>query len=253
MSEEAMTHVTEPCPHGPSRVWPGYVRSSRAIPNACVAFALLGIFSALGGCDRAEDGNELRKINGTVHVVAGQVPSVAETVNGGIDIDDNAAVTVANTVNGTINLGAHATADTLNTVNGSITIGAGAHAAKHVESVNGALILRDGAEVLGSIANVNGKIELTAAHVAGGIKTVNGNIAIYGPSRVEGGILVKRVSGIISFGNNVPRIEIGPGATVQGDLRFEREVKLYVSDKATIGPVTGATPIPFTGDTPPAN
>jgi hypothetical protein len=34
-------------------------------------------------------------------------------------------------------------------------------------------------------------------------------------------------------------------------LRFERTVKLYVSDKATIGTVTGATPIPFAGDTPP--
>ena len=33
---------------------------------------------------------------------------------------------------------------------------------------------------------------------------------------------------------------------------FEREVKLYVSDRASIGPVTGATPIAFTGDTAPA-
>jgi hypothetical protein len=263
-----MTHVTEPGRHrsgrlGPDHVRPDHVRPghvrlsrgrlSRARPNACIAFALVGVFSVLGGCDRGDDGNELQKINGSVHVVAGKVPSAAETVNGGIDIDDNAAVTVAHTVNGTINLGAHATADTLNTVNGNITIGAGAHAAKQAESVNGGLILRDGAEVLGTVANVNGKIELTAAHVGGGIKTVNGNITIYGASRVEGGILVKRTNGIINFGNNVPRIEIGPGATVQGDLRFEREVKLYVSDKATIGPVTGATPIVFTGDTPPAN
>jgi hypothetical protein len=41
------------------------------------------------------------------------------------------------------------------------------------------------------------------------------------------------------------------GATVQGDLRFERTVQLFVSDKATIGTVTGAKPIPFTGDAPP--
>ena len=47
-------------------------------------------------------------------------------------------------------------------------------------------------------------------------------------------------------------IEIGPGASVQGPLRFEGGVKRYVSDRATIGPVTGATPIPFSGDTPPA-
>jgi hypothetical protein len=212
---------------------------------------LVGILTLLAGCNKADDGNGLQKINGSVHVLAGKVPSVAETVNGGIDIDDNAAVTVANTVNGGIHLGAHATADTLNTVNGSITVGAGARVAKQVESVNGGLALRDGAEVVGGVSNVNGKIELAAAHVAGGIKTVNGNIAIYGASHVEGGILVEKTNELIHFGS-VPRIEIGPGATVQGDLRFEREVKLYVSDKATIGPVSGATPMSFSGNTAPA-
>jgi hypothetical protein len=44
---------------------------------------------------------------------------------------------------------------------------------------------------------------------------------------------------------------IGPGAVVQGELKFERKVKLYVSDKATIGTVTGATPEMFSGETPP--
>jgi hypothetical protein len=44
---------------------------------------------------------------------------------------------------------------------------------------------------------------------------------------------------------------IGPGAAVKGTLRFKREVKLYVSDRATIGPVEGATAIKFTGDRPP--
>lgn len=82
---------------------------------------------------------------------------------------------------------------------------------------------------------------------------MNGSISIFGPSHVEGGIVVEKITGqVIHFGNDVPRIEIGPGASVQGPLRFEREVKLYVSDRATIGPVTGATPIPFSGDTPPA-
>jgi hypothetical protein len=34
-------------------------------------------------------------------------------------------------------------------------------------------------------------------------------------------------------------------------MRFERKVRLFVSDKATVGTVTGATPVPFTGDRPP--
>ena len=218
-----------------------------------VALALAGLV-AVAGCSESDNGNASQKVNGSVHIAAGTAPGVAETVNGGVTIDDNATVTLANTVNGSIKLGAHAAADTVNTVNGNITIGPGAHVAKDVQSVNGAVRLRDGADVLGGVGNVNGKIELNAAHVAGGIKTVNGSIAIYGASQVDGGILVeKTATQIIHFGNDVPRIEIGPGATVKGDLRFEREVKLYVSNRAAIGPVTGATPITFTGDTAPAD
>jgi hypothetical protein len=82
--------------------------------------------------------------------------------------------------------------------------------------------------------------------------TINGGMDIGGASHVEGGILVEKPSGeLIQMSHDVPRIVIGPGATVQGDLRFERTVQLYVSDKATIGAVTGATPIPFSGDAPP--
>jgi hypothetical protein len=222
------------------------------VTNSRFALALTGVLIVLAGCDGPGTGNELKKINGSVHVAAGTAPAAAETVNGEIHIDDNAAVTAANTVNGGIQLGSRATASTLNTVNGGITLGSNAHVAKNATSVNGSVTLHDGADVLGSVSNVNGKIELTAAHVAGGIKTVAGDIAIHGPSHVEGGILIEKNTQLIRFGSSVPRVEIGPGATVQGELRFEREVKLYVSDKATIGPVTGATPIPFTGDTAPA-
>jgi len=95
-------------------------------------------------------------------------------------------------------------------------------------------------------------ITVTAAHVGGGIKTVNGSMNITGASHVEGGILVEKSSGeLMQIFHDVPRIVIGPGATVQGELRFERKVQLYVSDKATIGTVTGATPIAFSGETPP--
>ena len=220
--------------------------------NRKFALALTGVLIVLAGCDGPDTGNQLKKINGSVHVAAGTAPQAAGTVNGDIHIDDNAAVTEANTVNGGIQLGSNATASTLNTVNGSITVGSNSHVAKDAASVNGSVTLRDGADVLGSVSNVNGKIDLTAAHVAGGIKTVAGDIAIHGPSHVEGGILVEKSTQLIHFGSGLPRVEIGPGATVQGELRFEREVKLYVSDRATIGPVTGATPIPFTGDTAPA-
>jgi hypothetical protein len=214
-----------------------------------LSLVLFAFLATVSGC--GEGGDESNKVNGSVHITAGKAAGIAETVNGGIEIDPNAVVTTAKTVNGGIDLGAHATADSLTTVNGSITLNEGARVAQGVESVNGSLILRTGADVAGSLENVNGKIELVDAHAGGGIKTVNGSISITGNSRVERGIQVQKPSGEwFHFGNEVPRIVIGPGATVLGELRFEREVKLYVSNRATIGPVVGATAIEFSGNAP---
>ncbi len=204
---------------------------------------------ALPACDNS-DGPI--KVNGSVHIAAGTPAAAATTVNGSIQIDDNAAVTSATTVNGNVHLGEHATAKSLESVNGSITLRSGAHLSGDASSVNGELTMDDGAEILGSLSNVNGKITIASAHVGAGIKTVNGGISITGASHVEGGIVVERPgTQLIQITHDVPRIVIGPGAIVQGELRFERTVQLYVSDKATIGKVTGATPVPFTGDSPP--
>jgi hypothetical protein len=219
------------------------------VPGLLAAMTMMAALSACGG---SYDGDGATKINGSIEVPAGKPPGAVATVNGSIHIDDNAAVTSATTVNGGVRLGDHAAAASLSSVNGSITLGSGAHVSGGASSVNGALTLNDGADITGELSNVNGKITLAAAHVGGGIKTINGGMDIGGASRVEGGILVEKPSGeLIQMFHDVPRIVIGPGATVRGDLRFERAVQLYVSDKATIGAVTGATPIPFSGDAPP--
>jgi DUF4097 and DUF4098 domain-containing protein YvlB len=211
--------------------------------------AVAAIF-ALSGCDISVDGDGSTKVNGSVHIPAGKAADDARTVNGSIHIDDNAAVTSATTVNGSVRLGAHATATSAKTVNGAISLGQDARVSGSVGTVNGDLTLASGAEVSGSLTNVNGKIALNSAHVVDGIKTVNGDISITGTSHVEGGLLVEKPNGIL-FNSEPPVIVIGPGAVVQGDMRFERKVKLYVSDKATIGTVTGATPVAFSGDNPP--
>lgn len=226
--------------------------ANRACPIDLVALcAALALLAMLPGCSISDDSDSSTKVNGSIHVAAGKPVESVATVNGAITVDDNAAVANAATVNGSVHLGSHAKAESLHSVNGAIGLGAGAQVSGNASSVNGELTLGDGADVHGSFSNVNGKISLTSAHVAGGIKTVNGDISITGASRVEGGILVQKPSGQIAD-HDVPEIVIGPGATVQGELRFERTVKLYVSDKATIGTVVGATPIPFSGDNPPS-
>jgi hypothetical protein len=230
----------------------GFHRGCGLLPGRGYVFAgAAALMLVISGCDT--DSDDSSKINGSIHVPAGKPASDVHTVNGSIHIEDNAAVISAATVNGSIHMGAHATATSLTTVNGSVSLGEGAKVSGGADSVNGDLKLADGAEILGHLANVNGKISLTAAHVGGGIKTVNGNLSILGASHVEGGILVEKTSGGLLFNSDDPLIIIGPGATVQGDLRFERKVRLYVSDKATIGAVIGATPVSFTGDSPPVD
>jgi hypothetical protein len=207
--------------------------------------------SAAGNTDVEASDGDTHSVNGSIHVPDGAKRGELTTVNGTIRVGDDATVSGAHTVNGDIRVGAHATTDSLHTVNGSITLGAGARVNAALTTVNGSLALHDDAQVAGVVKSVNGNIALTAAHVAGGLETVNGNITLRGTSHIDGGILVRKPEyGLFHWETSGPRIVIGPGASVAGSLRFERPVRLYVSDRATIGPVTGATPIRFSGDEP---
>jgi len=189
-------------------------------------------------------------VNGSIFVPAGLHSGTLDTVNGSIRIGDNAVVSTAATVNGGISMGAHSSATSLSTVNGEVALADGARVEKGITTVNGSLVLKNGTEVGGRLQNVNGHIMLTGARVGGGLQTVGGDIDVTGGSHVEGGILVEKSHSWFTLNPRTPRIVIGPGAVVQGDLRFEREVALYVSDQATIGPVTGAKVVRFSGDKP---
>jgi DUF4097 and DUF4098 domain-containing protein YvlB len=238
-----------------------------------IVFVLVAVLGALAGCVNADDsqskGGEkaahakpsdeetTHSVNDSIRVSADRKKEDASTVNGSIQVDANATVAAAETVNGKIELGEHATADELHTVNGSITLDSGANVAHGISAVNGKLTLHSGAEVGGGLSNVNGKILLEAAHVGGLIKTVTGDMDIGSNSHVDGGLLVEKQSTDVFWffhwgSNDTPKIVIGSGAVVQGNLRFEREVHLFVNDTATIGQVSGATPIRFSGDKPPA-
>jgi predicted acyltransferase (DUF342 family) len=193
-------------------------------------------------------------INGSLHVSAGKPGGEVSTINGSIRADDNATLSGGHTVNGNISLGQHAAATSLTSVNGGILLAEGATVSATVTTVNGTLALRPGSEVGGRLANVNGTIIIAGATVKGGIATVNGNIDIGANSHIQGGVVVHKPStGFFHWwsDSDKPRVVVGPGAVVEGPLKFERAVRLYVSDTATIGPVTGATAVKFSGEQPP--
>jgi DUF4097 and DUF4098 domain-containing protein YvlB len=218
------------------------------------------LLTASWGWSVAQAASETSKVNGSIDIAAGEHVGKLSTVNGAIHVGANAVVGAADTVNGGIALESHATAAKLTTVNGSIQLQEAARVSGAVHTVNGQLTLADGADVSGSLKNVNGLIRVAAAHVAGGIETVTGGIELGPNARVEGGILIQEDTSWFGWffgwvgldsGNAVPRVVIGPGSVVTGTLRFERPVKLYVSDRATIGNVVGATAVKFSADQPP--
>ena len=196
-----------------------------------------------------DDDNDTSKVNGSISVQDGQTAGALDTVNGSIRVGDDATISKAGTVNGSVKLGANVTAQSLDTVNGAIDVGARSKISGDIDAVNGRVSLDEGVDIGGKVENVNGAIRLNAAHVVGRIKTTSGDIEIGADSRVDGGILVEKPGWF--FGNSkTPTVTIGPRAVVGGTLEFRRDVELFVSESATVGPITGATAKRFSGDRP---
>jgi DUF4097 and DUF4098 domain-containing protein YvlB len=197
---------------------------------------------------------DIDKVNGAVRTEAGVEYGNLETVNGSISVQNGVRADSASTVNGSIDIDDDAIIGTVETVNGGIDIGTAVVIERNVETVNGSVEIERGTRIEGKVETVNGRIELEGAEIGNGIATVNGDITVGSDSIVRGGILVEKPqgSGWFNWGGNtrVPRVVIGPNATVEGSLVFEREVELFVHDSAKIGSVKGATAQKFSGPTP---
>lgn len=198
----------------------------------------------------AQTGESINKVNGGITIDAGESAGDLSTVNGGIKLEANASAGSIETVNGGIRLEENSRARALESVNGGVRLADGVQIAEGLESVNGAITLLPGSRVGADLENVNGTITLDAAHVGGLLSTTNGSILIGSGSVVEGGLLMREPKGW-NMENRPPRVVIGPDAEVRGTLTFEREVRLYVHERARVGRIDGATPQRFSGDTPP--
>ena len=207
---------------------------------------LLGCLAVVG-CDGTHH------VNGAVHVAEGARGGDVITVNGSVQIGARARVADVRSVNGSQSLGEDARAGSMSAVNGSIAIGARAVVTGDVDCVNGSLNLAPGSQIGGNLANINGAVTVDGAQVGGLLRTENGSITLLHGARISGGILVKKPHGVFVFDKlRPPRVVIGRDVTVNGTLKFERKVRLYVSDQvAHIGSVEGATPISYQGASPP--
>ena len=200
------------------------------------------------------DQDPSNKINGSIEVAPGEHRGDLSTINGSILVGADAVVGQAKTVNGNLKLESRATTKTLSTVNGSITAHDGVHVQGNVTAVNGALHVSNAADVSGNATNVSGGIHVENAHVGGNVDTCAGSIDLGPNAHIDGDVIVEKDNSWHFGFFNVPppvHVVIGPGTVVKGTLRFERPVKLYVSDHATIGTVQGAEVMKFSGDHPP--
>ena len=201
--------------------------------------------------DSTAKGGNISHVNRGITAEAGRQYGDLETVNGGISIEAGASADTVETVNGGISVDDHARLGSLETVNGGITAGQDVQVARGAETVNGGIRFEFGSSVGRDVTTVNGGITVKKTHVGGRIETVNGDITVGNGSVVEGGILVQKPQGISWGRQRTPRIIIGPNAVVNGTLRFEREVELFVHPSAKIGAVSGATVQRYTDTLPP--
>ena len=208
------------------------------------------VFSAAQAHDPDQDG-DVSKVNGGITAEAGQHYRDLETVNGGITMESKSSADDVETVNGGIDLGDDVQVHSVSTVNGGIDAGQRVRVDDGLETVNGGVHLDFNSRVGRDIETVNGGITLKQSEVGGRIQTVQGDITVGAKSVVRGGILVEKPHGVHFGRQRIPRIVIGPEANVQGTLRFEREVELFVHPSAKIGTVVGATAQAWTDKLPP--
>ncbi len=206
---------------------------------------------AQDGSDTDKHGGDISHVNGGITAEAGQHYGDLDTVNGGISVERGAIAGTVETVNGGVKLDDEAQVESAETVNGGITAGEHVRVAKGAETVNGGIVFDFNSTVGGDITTVNGGITIKQTQVAGKLETVSGDITVGAKSIVRGGIHVEKQHGFSWGRSRIPRIVIGPNAEVQGDLRFDREVELFVHQTAKIGRVTGATAQAWTTTLPP--
>ena len=204
-----------------------------------------------------EESGGATSVNGSITVGPdATVTGKLKTVNGSIRIDDRASIEGAATVNGGLRLADNVRAESLGTVNGSINVGDDGEISGEVGAVNGRISLGRGTRVSDDVGNVNGQIGVAGAEVGGDVTTVNGDIELSDSAVVKGDVVVEKPSNW-SWGkekSRKPRIVIGPGSRVEGTLRLEREVELFISESAEVGGVSGEMSmddaVRFKGDRP---
>ncbi len=221
------------------------VKSAFTVGLLLMLLAVPALGASVNKSIKIEAGSEsdgASSVNGSVTVGAGAVVTgTLKTVNGKVRVAEDASSESASTVNGSLSVGENVRAEDLTTVNGSISVGEKSTVSGEIEAVNGRITVEQGASVGQNVGNVNGDIRLEGSEVGGDVNTVSGDVDLSDGAVVRGNLLIEKPS-MWSWGEKKPRtptVTIGPGSRVDGTIILEREVKLYISETAEVGGVTG--------------
>ncbi|MEZ5483872.1 MAG: hypothetical protein R3F01_01705 [Lysobacteraceae bacterium] len=197
-------------------------------------------------------GKDIDKVNGSIHTEAGVSYGDLESVNGSIELEENAIAEGVSTVNGSIRIRDGAQAESIETVNGGLKLGRGVVIRDGLETVNGRIEIGGGSRIGEGIESVNGSIDVDNAEVGGGIETVNADLTLDNGTLVRGGIHYEEPGGSwFNFGKKkTPKVVIGANVVVEGDLKFDHDVELFVHDSAKVGRISGASAKRYSGSTP---
>ncbi len=204
--------------------------------------ALLAFIAwAASSASVAGDGRSITSVNGQVEAAPGETYETLSTVNGQVRVGRGVTAKEAKTVNGQILIEEDVKLGNASTVNGQLRIGAGSVISHEASTVNGGVKLAKRVRVGGDVSTVSGGIELDGAEVGGSLTTRNGDIELSDGAHVRGNINVKKKNDSGWSWNKDEPIEVRICATcvVDGELRFERPVDLYVAPGARIGKVIG--------------
>lgn len=205
--------------------------------------------------DAGAEANGASTVNGSITIGDNAViDGDAETVNGSIKVGSGVTLGEASTVNGKISIADNVRMGSVSTVNGAVKVGAVTSIDGGVDAVNGSIRLDNGASVSGGVSNVNGKIELSGSTIGGDVTTVNGDLRLTDGAAVRGDVVVEKASGWGWGKNDRPKVIVGPGSSVDGVIRLEREVELFISESARVRGVEGVMSmddaVRFSGERP---
>lgn len=204
-----------------------------------LTFSLTACGGFLGSKSVADNTDSPNKdfdsVNGSIKV--GHKANVGDlsTVNGSVKVASGSKVGEASTVNGSVTFEQDVSAITAETVNGSIKLGENCKIEEDVETVNGSIITGSGCVIGENIETVNGKIKASNTEIHGNIETVNGSIILLDRTIVHDDIIIKKNKSFFnSSKSKKPKVVLGEGVVVKGDLIFGRPVTLYVHDTVEI-------------------